>query len=299
VTLHVVGNLCIDTTLSVPRFPVPGETLVALGSRSGFGGKGLNQAVAAARAGAAVVLHAAVGEGMAAAAARAFAGEERLTLRLAELDLPADTSTVLVRPDGENLIVSATACAQAFGPQPEELGLLSGDHLLMQGNLRLEITAACLAEARRRGTVTVLNPSPSWDAAPPWGEVDLVVLNAGELQALSGQEDPDAGAQTLMGRGAGALVVTLGRRGALLFSGGERYFATAPEVEARDASGAGDVFCGVFAALLARGFDRGEALGRASAAASLSVTREGALASCPTALELAALSVPSVTRSFR
>lgn len=297
--VHVVGNLCRDTTLAVARFPVPGETLVAASSAVGLGGKGLNQAVAAARAGAPATLHAAVGSADAGALAGALSGEPGLALQLAGLDdTPTDTSTILVRGDGENLIVSATACARAFDPAPGLGPLGRGDVLVMQGNLGLGPTRACLAAGRRAGALTVLNPSPVFeDGTPDWADVDLTVLNRGELAALTGTDDPDRGALALLARGAGAVAVTLGPLGALFRSATEAIAAPAPAVAARDTSGAGDVFCGVLAGLLWRGLDRRDALARAVAAASLSVTRAGALASCPSAAEIAALPPQTLDRS--
>ena len=296
--VHVVGNLCHDTSLAVARFPVPGETLVAAGSIVGLGGKGLNQAVAAVRAGASATLHAAVARGEVAQLSAALAGESGLALRLAGQDRPTDTSTILVRGDGENLIVSATGCAQAFDPVPQLGPLGPGDVLLMQGNLDLARTRACLAAGWCAGALTMLNPSPVFAAGEPdWADIDIAVLNRGELATVTGIDDPLAGTAALLARGVGAVAVTLGAAGALYRSADDVITAPAPAVMARDASGAGDVFCGVLAGLLSRGVARGDALGRAVAAASLAVTRTGALASCPEAAEIAALSLPNLDRS--
>lgn len=302
-TIHVVGNLCLDTTLSVPRFPAPGETMVALDATTDLGGKGVNQAVAAARAGAVVVLHAAIGQAAAADVVGRLADEARLTLRLERLDRPSDTSTILVRLDGENMIVSTTGCARAFAPAGHAGwadAIAAGDILLMQGNMSPGATAGCLAAARRRSAVTVLNPSPLWHPRDPaWRDIDWLVANAGEVAALSGEDDPQRGAAVLRGHGVAAVIVTLGSRGAFLLDADGRVEVLAPEVTARDTAGAGDVFCGVFCAHLARGTAPGEGLAHAIAAASLSVTRTGALASCPTADELASLAAPPTHRSDR
>ena len=290
-TLHVVGNICLDTTYYVPRFPRPGETMLAESSRPGLCGKGLNQAFAAARAGARVRLHAAVGVDRAAFFRNALEDEPNLQLDAAELDLPSDESTILVRSDGENAIVSAAACAKAYDPLAVGFGsaVEAGDIVLLQGNLRPEVTAACLAHARRRSAVTILNPSPLWDGeAPPWALVDLVVVNGGELHTLTGFDDR-RGAAALRQYGAGAVVVTLGSEGALMGDHGGWLRATAPAVEVMDTSGAGDVFCGILAGLLAQGVERGSALARATAASALSVTRVGAFDSCPSAAEIRAL----------
>ena len=299
--VHVVGNLCFDTTLTVPRFPEPGETLVALNSRTGLGGKGINQAVAAARAGASVICHAAIGAADLETVTRTLAGEDRLTLSPSAFAMPSDTSTILVRPDGENLIVSVTACARALdalagGPLAEVAS--PGDLVLMQGNLAPGPTFACLAGARRRGACTMFNPSPMWpDASPDWNMIDWLVLNAGELVRLTRDPDPRRGAARLLDRGVGAAAVTLGARGALLVTRDQCCSVSAPPVVALDSTGAGDVFCGVLAALLTSRVEPGEALARATAAASFSVTRLGALDGCPTAGDLATLPPLAVNRS--
>ena len=297
--VHVLGNLCRDTTLGVARFPRPGETLVATARHAGLGGKGLNQAVAAARAGAGVALHAAVGPGEAAGLAAELAGEPGLDLHLVEGEAATDGSVILVRPDGENAIVSACAAARGFDPLAGGAlaGTAPGDVLLLQGNLRPATTLLCLREGRRRGALTVLNPSPLWDDPwPDWRDVDLLVANAGELAALAGEGDPARGAAALLAAGVGAVAVTLGAAGALYRDAEAEIAIPAPPVAPRDASGAGDVFCGVLAGGLARGVARAEALARATAAASLSVTRPGALASCPTAAEIGALPLPEPIR---
>ncbi len=298
--VHVIGNLCRDTTLALPRFPRPGETLVASGSRTALGGKGLNQAVAAARARADVVLHAAVGPGEAAGFVAALGGERGLALRLIEGDAPTDTSLLLVRPDGENAIVSLCAAARGFDPvgRGALADVARGDLLLLQGNLPLAATLAALAEGRRRGATTVLNPSPLWDALPrSWPDVDILVANAGEAASLTGEHDPVAAAQALRAAGVSAVAVTRGAGGVVLCGAAGTVTLAAPRVDVVDTTGAGDVFCGVLVAGIARAFALPAALAHAVAAASLAVTRSGALAACPTAAEIAAMLPPTVPRS--
>ncbi len=292
--VHVIGNLCRDTTLTVDRFPLPGETLVARDSVVGLGGKGLNQAVAAARAGAAVLFYAAVSRDEAATLSAEVGREPGLQAHFAGLPHPTDTSIVLVRADGENTIVSATACAQAFNPVARDAAgeaLAPGDVLLMQGNLSASATRVSLRKGRLAGASTVFNPSPLWhDERPDWPDIDLLVANAQEVAVLSGEADPGLGATALLRQGAGAVAVTLGARGLLYRTAETSLAIAAPSVEVLDTSGAGDIFCGVLVGLMACGVARLEALIRATAAASLSVTRRGALASCPTAPEIMALS---------
>lgn len=299
VTLHVVGNACIDTTLRVPRFPVIGETLVAASMQEDLGGKGLNQAVAAARAGAAVRLWAAVGQDEPAGRIYARVAQEGiLSSSLVASAQPTDRSTILVDGAGENLIVSVVDCAAAF--DPIEAGVLgeslnAGDLLVMQGNLTPEVTDACLALARARRALTIFNPSPiAMVAAMPWPLVDWVILNRGELEFLTERADPQAGARRLLAMGAGAVVVTLGAEGALLVDGGGSHAVEATALPVVDTAGAGDVVCGVFAGLLARKLDPRHALSVAVEAGSLSVSRHGTHSACPTRTEIAAM----ITRSM-
>ena len=299
--VHVIGNLCRDTTLRVARFPVPGETLVARSCVVGLGGKGLNQAVAAARTGAGVLFHAGVNRDEAATLSADVGREPGLEAHLAGLPLPTDQSIVLVRDDGENVIVSATACAQAFNPVARDAAgdaIAPGDILLMQGNLSAAATRVSLRKGRLAGALTVFNPSPLWhEERPDWRDIDLLVTNAHEVAMLSGEPDPGLGAAALLQQGVGAVAVTLGARGLLYRTAETSVVVEAPSVEVLDTSGAGDVFCGVLVGLMACGVARTEALVRATSAASLSVTRRGALASCPTAAEIAALSSPSPSPS--
>jgi ribokinase len=299
-TLHIVGNVCIDSTLRVPRFPHPGETLVALSSETGLGGKGANQAIAAARAGAEVVLYAAIGADEAGARVQRALAAEPLTPRLVVGDRATDTSIVLVRPDGENMIVSDTSMALSFEPHRVgelERSLRLGDIVLLQGNLDATATAACIRLARQSSAAVVLNPSPlSADSVFEWPLIELVIANAGEIEALTGEREADAGALVLRSLGAGAVVVSLGALGALLVDGDGIFEIAAPIVEATDTSGAGDVLCGVAVGLIAQGFSRQEAFSRATAAAALSVMRRGAFASCPSREEIKALRAETIRR---
>ncbi|MGP1396820.1 MAG: PfkB family carbohydrate kinase [Inquilinaceae bacterium] len=293
-TIHVVGNACIDLTLNVDCLPRPGETRVAAGVLEGLGGKGLNQAVAAARTGAAVRLSAAVGRDEAAQRIRAAIVAEGLDdTGLTVMDQPTDRSIILVERGGENMIVSATACAARFDPLSGALSKkapAAGDTVVLQGNLQGPTTAAVLVQARAWGAFTVLNPSPLAAALPiPWASVDLVIVNAVEAATLTGSGDPKAASRVFRDWGAGAVVVTLGAAGAMLTDRtGTEAFAAAP-INAVDTAGAGDVFCGVLAGLIQETWTVHAATAVANEAAAIAVTRHGALASCPTREEIAEL----------
>lgn len=294
--VHVVGNACLDLTFRVARFPAAGETLNAEGMAEGLGGKGANQAAAAARTGATVAFRAAVGtDGEARRIAELLAAHGLRDVRLAALPGPSDRSVIFLDAQGENRIVSAVPAARAFDPLADG-GLAAtagaGDVMVLQNNLRPEPTAACLDIARAREMFAVFNASPlvPGTASPPFALAGLVVANAGEAAALTGEVVPERAAQALVAAGAGAAVVTLGAAGALLAMAGEApRLIPAPRVEAVDTSGAGDVFCGVLAGMLATGLPLELSVQAAARAAAIAVTRAGTAASCPSGEEIAAI----------
>ena len=291
-TIHVVGNICVDTSFRLERLPQPGETLNALATGEGVGGKGANQATAAARTGASVTLWAPVGRDAASAWIEGVIAAEIPSLRLARLDLPCDRSVIMVDRSGENVIVTAALCADAFDPlvmSTLRQTWVAGDILLMQGNLRPEVTADCLKAARDAGLFTVLNPSPLWAEPLDLTAVALIVVNRPEAEALTGKVDPEKAARTLLAAGAGSAIVTLGGEGALLLDAASVACLPAQQVEAVDASGAGDCFAGTLAGLLAQGVSLSDAAAIATKAAGIAVGRPGTLASFPTRAEVSAL----------
>lgn len=290
--VHVVGNICVDTTFRLERFPVPGETLNASGHADGIGGKGANQAIAASRTGTDVTLWAAVGGDAAGGWIADRLAAESLACRLTAKPLPTDRSAVLVDAGGENIIVTGSLCAEAFDPLAETdiAGrIAAGDILVMQGNLSPRATAACLDLARHRGARTILNPSPLPAAAgPALPPADIVIVNEGEARALTRCEDPEQASAELLRQGAGIVLVTLGRRGCLIAEGrtGSIRHLPAPVVTAVDTSGAGDVFCGIFTGCIDLGMTPTEAASLAIAAAAIAVSRNGTSDSCPSTAEI-------------
>jgi ribokinase len=291
-TIHVVGNVCVDTTFRLERLPRPGETLNALAADEGPGGKGANQAVAGSRTGADVMLWAPVGKDAASAWVEGVIAPEIPALRLTRLDLACDRSVILVDGSGENVIVTAAACAEAFDPLAmSELRQtwVAGDMLLMQGNLRPDMTNACLRAAREAGLFTVLNPSPLPTEPLNLSVVSLIVVNRPEAEALTGEADPEQAARMLATGGAMSVIVTLGAEGALLLEAPTTVHLAARKVVAIDASGAGDCFAGTLAGLLAQGASLPTAATIATEAAGIAVGRPGTLASFPTRAEVSAL----------
>lgn len=276
--LLVLGNAVIDLAYFIEHLPMPGETVLAATKHVDVGGKGLNQAVAAARAGAPTRLIAAIGGDRHGELIRAkLAAEGLATDGLQVTGSPSDESIVLVTPIGENVIVSTAAAARGLSIEraaAEIDALAPGDLLLLQGNQTESLTRAALLAAQRHGIRTMLNPSPlEFDYGGLFDMVDIAVVNAVEAAALGAM-------------GANAVIVTDGARGARLCAAGRVDHVPAPSVMAVDTTGAGDVVCGVVAAGVVLGLPLVEALRWAMAAAACKVTRRGAFAGIPTAAEM-------------
>ena len=251
--IHVFGNAAVDTVITLDRLPRPGETVVARGAADDLGGKGANQAVVLARCGQRVRLVAALGADAVGARIREHLAAEGVeTDGLRTWPGASDRCVICVDHHGENTIVSLIGAALEFEPLAStdfDRWIAPGDWVLLQGNLRANVTRGCLALAKSRKAMTALNPSPTYAASEyDWSLVDLVVLNRGEAQELGGRDDPVEAARVLLGAGAGSVVVTLGAAGAALVLASETLRAQALQVVAVNTVGAGDVFCGTLVA---------------------------------------------------
>ncbi|WP_428391073.1 PfkB family carbohydrate kinase [Lichenicoccus sp.] len=290
----VLGNAGIDLLLPVTRLPRPGETLMARGLTRAPGGKGLNQAVVAARAGAAVAFCAAIGDDPdGRLVAQALTSEHLASLQLISMPHCTDLSVVLVGEDAENSIVSAGPCADsldAVAAAEFALGVGPGDVLLMQGNLSQAATLAAARAAAEREARVVLNLAPlRWPASALLPHCNVIVANKGEAGEITGCTDPRDAALRLHALGPAFAVVTLGGAGCVCASGGGLQIWPSKPARVVDTTGAGDTFCGVFGAALALGRDVAEAVNAAQAAAAITVSRPGAFAALPWRAELAPL----------
>ncbi len=289
----VVGNAAWDETLHLAALPVPGASVHVRRGAAGPGGKGLNQAVALARAGVVVTLVAAVGEDAAGERVAVALEAEGLGAGVVRrLGVATDWSGVLVSDTGENAILSTRHAADSLDAKTAIAGLASaapGDLCLLQGNLTSGTTAAVIAEARRRGMRIALNPSPVVAGfAPLLAQVDALFLNREEALAFARATTPEA----VRALGAGQAVITLGAEGALLVrADGAVLLVEAVRVAAVDPTGAGDAFLGTALAQAARRSWRldGAALRAGAAAAALAASRPGAFAALPSREELAAI----------
>ena len=287
--LHVVGNATEDLFFALPHLPRPGETLVADRVLTTPGGKGLNQAVLAARCGVRVHLLAPVGEDPFAERVRDLARAEGIRADCPVTAPLSDRSIIAVDRHGENTILSSAGAADGLLPAVAEKALSRcrpGDRVLLQGNLSRATTMTALVTARRRGCRTIANPSPlRWAWEGLWPEVDTVVLNRLELESLSGTANLEAGVDELLAQGCRRVLVTLGADGAQLFNREESTLrqSAAPVAEVVDTAGAGDTFTGVFVAAEMKGHPTTEALRHAATAAAYTINRPGTLTAFPPA----------------
>jgi ribokinase len=298
----VVGSVNVDLVVTTERLPGPGETVIGGRFAQHHGGKGGNQAVAAARLGATTVFVGAVGGDAYGAEARAALEGEGVDIRgLETLALESTgVALIVVAAGGENTIAVAGGANAALDSVEvraalRRLALTPADVVLVGHEIRTGATHEALRLARLAGATSILNPAPA-DGLARWtiALADIVTPNEGELGVLAGAAGgPAARAKRLLGPDPGrrAVLVSLGVKGAILVTGGGSRSIAAPKVEAVDAVGAGDALNGALAAGLASGLELAEAARRAVVAASLAVTRAGARQGMPTAAELdAALS---------
>jgi ribokinase len=295
----VVGSVNIDLVVTVPELPGPGETVIGGRFARHHGGKGGNQAVAAARLGVETAFVGAVGGDAFGHEARAALEAEGIDLRglLTLDDEVTGVALILVGEAGENSIAvagGANAALTMAHVRSAIARLKPGEHdvVLVGHEIPTAVTREALRLGRRAGARTIFNPAPATGLTAKVLELaDVLTPNRGELAELAHDVGPSAGpAATAVLGGAvkRAILVSLGADGALLVRSTGTMPLRAPLVDAVDTVGAGDTLNGALAAGLASGFDLEDAARRAVTAASLAVTRAGAREGMPTAAELEA-----------
>ncbi|MFC8922030.1 ribokinase [Cellulosimicrobium sp. NPDC057127] len=295
----VVGSANVDVVVDVPRHPHGGETVLGGELRRAPGGKGANQAVAAAHAGGATTaLVGALGDDDGARLLRASLARAGVaTEAVRTVPGASGTALITVSPDGENAIVVAPGANSHVVVDDAAHDLLAAAGVVLA---QLEIpveTVVAAAGARRAGVPFVLNAAPSRELPDVlWREIDVLVVNEHEAADLAGagsDADPAGLAGALLAR-VPSVVVTLGGDGCLVARrGAEAVRLPGRRVDVVDTTGAGDTFCGVLAAELARGADLVAAARVAGAAGALAVTRHGAQDAVPARDEVLAAAQPT------
>lgn len=293
----VFGSINIDLVTRVERLPGAGETVMGPDYAIHPGGKGANQALAARRAGADVVLVGAVGRDDFADTALLLLATDGVALDgVARVDAPTGAAFIAIDRDGANqIVVAAGANAHADAGEFDRLDLGENDILLLQREVpELACTAAAVAVKRAGGRV-VLNLAPAGAPAEALlAMLDILIVNEHEAVVLAEgfgwpERDPDAIARRMDAERGIVCVATLGADGVVGWAGGVRRRLPAPQVAVVDTVAAGDSFAGAFAAALSAGLGFSAALQRGLAAGSLACTQAGAQPSIPRAGAIDAL----------
>lgn len=297
----VVGSLNADLVLRTPRIPSPGETLTAGDLQIFAGGKGANQACAAARLGAFTKVAGFVGNDP-------FAGIVLNELQASGVDLsilhhvstPTGTATILVLPEGENCILLSSGANAQVGPDiaaEAASALASSDFLLCQLEIPLASVEAAVAAAAKKSATVILDPAPAVHLSQQLLR-NIAILTPNQTEAAllagTGEEPRSLGdglnmAVRLQSLGPKIVIVKMGALGCVIANGNQTFTQPASRVHVVDSTAAGDTFNGALAVALSELKPLAEAVKFATAAASISVTRPGAIASMPQRSEVDAL----------
>ncbi|WP_223448446.1 MULTISPECIES: ribokinase [Pseudomonas] len=299
----VIGSLNMDLVTRAPRLPKGGETLIGQSFTTVSGGKGANQAVAAARLGAQVSMIGCVGNDAYGEALRGALLAEQIDCQaVSTVDGSSGVALIVVDDSSQNSIVivpGANGALTAEAIDRFDSVIRAADVLICQ----LEVPDASVGHALKRGRelgkTVILNPAPASRPLPAdwYASIDYLIPNESEASALSGLsvdslDTAQAAATRLIALGAGKVIITLGAQGSL-FADGQRFeHFPAPVVKAVDTTAAGDTFVGGFAAALAVGKDEAQAIRFGQVAAALSVTRAGAQPSIPALSDVQAFKIP-------
>lgn len=299
-SIIVIGSSNTDMVITAPRIPSPGETILGGSFIMAPGGKGANQAVAAARLGAAVTFVARVGADL--------FGDEALehyekdgvdaTHIVRDADTPSGIAMIVVDAEGENAIAVASGANMRLTMEDVDRAagaIASADMILLQLEIPYETNCYVADLAARHGVPVILNPAPAHPLDDAFlRQIRYLTPNETEASLLTGIEvvddaSSDQAAQALLAHGVGAVVLTLGERGAWWATPDGSGLIPTAQVKAVDTTAAGDAFNGGLAVALARGMDLPEAIRFANHVGALAVTRLGAQPSLPTLAEVEAV----------
>jgi len=297
--VFVAGSINMDVVATADRHPKVGETIAGREVLYFPGGKGANQAVAAARLGAKTTLIGRLGKDSFGAELRSFLGAQGVDIgSVREADTHSGTAIITVAASDNTIVVIPGSNALVSAEDVSDTPLAKGDVAVSQFEIPLPTIAAFFQRARSAGATTLLNPAPAQKMSSELlALVDILVLNETELGFLADVELTDSDeaakiidvARKLQARADQTICITLGKRGVLALAGSKEFAVPGRVVKAVDTTGAGDCFVGALASQLADGVPLRAALAFANAAASISVQRMGAGPSMPTAAEVAAV----------
>ncbi len=295
----VVGSSNTDMVIRCPNMPRPGETVLGGEFLMNHGGKGANQAVAAAKLGGNVTFIAKIGDDI-------FGAETLEMLRRTGIDtshvsvssdLPSGVALINVDAKGENSISVASGSNAALSGKDIDNAMeviSTADVMIAQLETPVETVAYAAEMAKRHGVTVVLNPAPAPLSPLPDAllrNVDIIIPNKTEAEAISGISITDGDSErkaieAISAKGVGTTIITLGSKGALLCTGGDFIMVPTMKVKTVDTTAAGDTFCGAFCVALTEGKGLVDAVRFGNKAAAISVTRNGAQQSAPTREEV-------------
>ncbi|VVP00282.1 Ribokinase [Pseudomonas fluorescens] len=295
----VIGSLNMDLVTRAPRLPRGGETLIGTSFATVCGGKGANQAVAAARLGAQVSMVGCVGSDAYGEQLRAALLAEQIDCQaVSVVDDCSGVALIVVDDNSQNAIVIVAGANGALTPEVIDrfdAVLQAADVIICQLEVPDATVGHALKRGREMGKTMILNPAPASRPLPAdwYAAIDYLIPNESEASVLSGLpvdslDAAETAASRLIALGAGKVIITLGAQGSLFANGTGFEHFPAPQVKAVDTTAAGDTFVGGFAAALAAGNSEAEAIRFGQVAAALSVTRAGAQPSIPTLSEVQA-----------
>jgi ribokinase len=295
--LVVVGSCNTDMVIKADRLPIPGETVLGGVFFMNPGGKGANQAVAAARMGGNVTLISKTGNDV--------FGRQSVTLYDAENiktdyifsdpNNPSGVALITVDSFGENCIVVASGANASLCPSDIEKAtaeIESSDLVLMQLEIPIDTVEYVAELANNKGIKVILNPAPARALSDKLlRNIYIIIPNKSEAEILSGikvsdRETAKQAADIISAKGVDIVIITLGSQGALIKEHNDYHFVEAVKVDAIDTTAAGDVFCGTVCVGLAEGKSIRESVELAARASAITVTRMGAQSSIPTRVEL-------------